>query len=358
MTRIDTPLRMTRRGMLGASGFLLGAASDAATAQQRGHSTAAAAAFNSIEISSRKITSFSRTTTDEPRKAYGRLQFLGGLVLTSASKDFGGLSGLAMEPDGRRFIGVGDAGTWLTGTLAYDGTAPAGIADARIGPILAFGGRGLTRKRDLDAEAVALVEGDLLKGTVLIAFERNHRIGRFPVVDRVVQAPVGYLRMPAGAKAMSRNKGLEAMTMIAGGPLEGSVIAISERYPDPAGHHVGWIWVRGEPKRFDLKDIGGFDITDVASLPDGSLIVLERRFRWLEGVKMQLRLVQARDLVPGALVEGEILLTAGMGSEIDNMEGLSLHRDATGQLILTLISDDNFSALLQRSILLQFALTA
>jgi len=37
------------------------------------------------------------------------------------------------------------------------------------------------------------------------------------------------------------------------------------------------------------------------------------------------------------------------------MEGMSVHEDATGELVLTLVSDDNFSRL-QRSILLQFTL--
>jgi hypothetical protein len=44
-----------------------------------------------------------------------------------------------------------------------------------------------------------------------------------------------------------------------------------------------------------------------------------------------------------------------MGYQIDNMEGLSTHRTAAGDLILTMISDDNFS-FLQRTILLQFKL--
>jgi hypothetical protein len=37
------------------------------------------------------------------------------------------------------------------------------------------------------------------------------------------------------------------------------------------------------------------------------------------------------------------------------MEGLSVHTDASGAVILTLISDDNFSVL-QRTVLLQFRL--
>jgi hypothetical protein len=37
------------------------------------------------------------------------------------------------------------------------------------------------------------------------------------------------------------------------------------------------------------------------------------------------------------------------------MEGLSVHRAAGGEIVLTLVSDDNFSPL-QRTLLLQFAL--
>ncbi len=46
-----------------------------------------------------------------------------------------------------------------------------------------------------------------------------------------------------------------------------------------------------------------------------------------------------------------------MGYDIDNMEGLAVHRTDAGDIILTLISDDNFSPL-QRTLLLQFRLVA
>ncbi len=55
-------------------------------------------------------------------------------------------------------------------------------------------------------------------------------------------------------------------------------------------------------------------------------------------------------------MEGEILLEADMGFEIDNMEGLAVHRDASGQLVVTMISDNNYNNFLQRTMLLQFAL--
>jgi hypothetical protein len=50
-----------------------------------------------------------------------------------------------------------------------------------------------------------------------------------------------------------------------------------------------------------------------------------------------------------------MLLEADLGYEIDNMEGLSVHRGAAGETVLTLVSDDNFS-IIQRTLLLQFTL--
>jgi hypothetical protein len=50
-----------------------------------------------------------------------------------------------------------------------------------------------------------------------------------------------------------------------------------------------------------------------------------------------------------------MVIEADLGYEIDNMEGLSVHRNAGGETVLTLISDDNFSNI-QRTLLLQFAL--
>jgi hypothetical protein len=57
----------------------------------------------------------------------------------------------------------------------------------------------------------------------------------------------------------------------------------------------------------------------------------------------------------GALVDGEPLIVADLAYQIDNMEGIAVHRNAAGETILTLVSDDNFSAV-QRNLLLQFTL--
>ncbi|HEX2216191.1 MAG TPA: esterase-like activity of phytase family protein, partial [Xanthobacteraceae bacterium] len=59
---------------------------------------------------------------------------------------------------------------------------------------------------------------------------------------------------------------------------------------------------------------------------------------------------------PGARVDGPVLIEADAGYQIDNMEALAVHRTGAGEIVLTIVSDDNFSAL-QRTLLLQFTLT-
>ena len=310
-----------------------------------------------IEVTARPITYFERGNSTRTR--FGRLEFRGGLVLGSAASEFGGWSGLVLDDAGRRMLMISDVGSWMTAELTYDGTRPKGITDAVLGPIVGIGGKPLDRKRDLDAEAVVLLDGTLTRGTVLIAFERVHRIGRFPIGERGLGAPTSYLKLPAEARRMKLNAGFEACGVIRGGPLMGSVIAFAEELHDAQRNHTGWIWpgsTIGEPQRLGLVNMADFAITDVKSLADGSLIVLERKFRWTEGVQMRLRLIKAATVKPGALLDGEVLLEANMGSDIDNMEGLALHTGARGETVLTLISDDNFNHFLQRNILLQFAL--
>ncbi len=109
------------------------------------------------------------------------------------------------------------------------------------------------------------------------------------------------------------------------------------------------------PGSFAVKRSADYDISDAALLPGGDLLVLERKFGWSSGLAIRLRRIALADIKAGALVDGAVLIEADLGYEIDNMEGLSVHRIAGGGTVLTLISDDNFS-IIQRTLLLQFAL--
>jgi hypothetical protein len=308
-----------------------------------------------IEVHAQPIAAFDKMNPEKTR--FGKLVWRGGLVLTSPSEGFGGLSGIALGPDGKSLIAVSDAGAWLTGTLTYEGGRPTALRSVRLGPIRSPSGKPLTRYQDRDAEGVILQEGTAAKGEVLISFERNHRIGRFAVDAKSgLLPPTSYLPMPSEKSRLSKNSGLEAIALLCGGPYKGSLVAIAERFQDKSGRHTGWIWVKGKPRAFHLTNDGDFNVTDAASLPDGSLLVLERRFRWSEGVKARLRYIKSDQLRPGAVLRGQVLLDAGMGQEIDNMEGLAVHADSDGAIVVTMISDDNFNRGLQRTVLLQFAL--
>jgi hypothetical protein len=144
------------------------------------------------------------------------------------------------------------------------------------------------------------------------------------------------------------------IALLKAGPLKGAVVAFSESLTDKNGNLQAWLIGVPAPGPFSLKRLEGFDVTDAAALPDGGLIVLERRFRYSEGIKMPIRRIVANDLKPGATITGDVLLEATDALNIDSMEGIALHRSATGETILTLISDDNYSAL-QRTLLMQFA---
>lgn len=311
-----------------------------------------------ITVTARAIESFSKTSS---ARRFGKLEFRGGLVLSSSDASFGGWSGLVLDEKGSSLIAVSDAGAWMTGEIVYDAQRrPTGIAKARLGPLKALSSKSLRKNRDRDAEAISLESGTVNSGVVLIAFEGNHRVGRFRIDGKGLSAPLQYLAMPSEFKGARKRDGLEALTTLRHGRNRGAMVAIAESYKNEAGDHTGWIWPSpgSRPKRFHLSDPGGFNITDIAETPDGDLVVLERRFRWLEGVKMRLRRIAAEEMRAGARIEGEVLFEADMSYEIDNMEGLAVHRNERGETVLTVMSDDNFNGFLQRTLLLQFVLEA
>jgi hypothetical protein len=138
-------------------------------------------------------------------------------------------------------------------------------------------------------------------------------------------------------------------------PMAGTLIAISERGLSAAGD-IDAVLIGGpNPGSFAVKRNASFDVTDAALLPGGDVLLLERRFSWTSGLAVRLRRIALGAIKPNALVDGPVLFEADLGYEIDNMEGLSVHRLPGGEIVLTLVSDDNFS-LLQRTLLLQFTL--
>lgn len=305
-----------------------------------------------IAITATPLQSFSRTGGSGT--SFGRLVWRGGLVLFAEAEAFGGYSGLIVSADGRDLLAVSDAGGWLKARINYSGARPSGIAAASLGSLLARDGNPLRRNRERDAEDIALISGSVTKGEILVAFEQNNRLVRYAVSNGAPDRPLEVMPPPAALRKFSRD-GMEAMTVIRGGPNMGRIVAFSENAASN-DRHAGWIWGGTAPKPLSVVSRGGFALTSAASLPDGTLLLLERRFTIFEGVRMRIRSIDATSVKPGALLDGDVLIEADMSHEIDNMEGLAVHTAENGNTVLTLISDDNFNRALQRTLLLQFTL--
>lgn len=302
-----------------------------------------------IEIKSEPIAAFDHREPD--RRRFGMLDFRGGLVLTSPFREFGGISAINMAADGASFLAVNDRSWWLRGRITYSGTRPTGIAGAEMAPMLGPDGRTLRARGWYDTEAMAR-DGN----TVYVGIERVHRILRFDFGKDGLLARGRPIEVPAAFRAFPSNGSIESLAFVprGSGPLGGTLIAIAERGRDRNGDHLAFLIGGPRPGQFTIKRKDDFDVSDAAILPSGDLVILERKFGWTTGLYIRLRRLAIAAIAPGALVDGPVLLEADLGQQIDNMEGLGVHR-AGGATVLTLISDDNFSVL-QRTMLLQFSL--
>jgi hypothetical protein len=303
-----------------------------------------------VEIKSTPIESFEARQPD--RKRFGKLEYRGGLTLTSPNRHFGGVSGLVVEPDGRRFTAITDRGFWITGEIVAGGDKPAGIVKAEMAPVIAPDGQAAGEGRRYDTESLTR-DGS----TYYVGVERVNEILKFDfgkngMLARAVPVPV-----PPGVKKLPYNGGLEALVFVPKGmPLSGTLLAFGEQGPKKEDDNPAFLIGGPQPGAFFVKRGDDFDVTDATLTPDGKLILLERHFSLARGPAMRIRRIDLAAIKPGAVVDGEILLTADFGYEIDNMEAISAHRNAGGETILTVMSDDNFNPLLQRTILLRFAI--
>ncbi len=325
-------------------GMLVSAAPAAAQERPRPEETSA-----KIEVRATPIAAFD--PREPGRTQFGALEFRGGLQLTSSYRHFGGFSGLYVAPDGARFVAISDRSRWLRGRIVHSAGRPAGIADAEMAPMLGSDGQPLAVRGWYDTESLTM-EG----GIAYVGIERVNRIVRFDYGKDGFLARGEPIPVPPGVQALPSNQGPEALAMVpAGKPLAGTLIAISERGLDRAGNIQAFLIGGPTPGTFTLRRNDDYDVTDAAVTAEGELLVLERRFGFLSGAGMRIRAIPLGEIKPGGVAVGRVLIEADLGYEIDNMEGIGVHKNAAGETIITVISDDNFSPI-QRTILLQFAL--
>ena len=302
-----------------------------------------------VQVDATPITSFDNR--DPSRTRFGAMEFRGGLVLSSNHPAFGGISAIHVEPDGQHFVAITDQGSWLRGRIVYQDRKPIGITDAEMAPILDSNGRPLAARGWYDVES--LTERD---GMFYVGIERVEQIVRFDYRKEGLLARGEPIAVPPDFKTFAYNKSLECLTSPpAGAPHAGDLITVTERSLDSAGNLRSFVLAGSGVTRFSTKRTDDFDVSDCTILPPGDLLLLERRYSPARGVAMRIRRIPLADIKADAIIDGRSLIEADLGYQIDNMEGISVHRAESGETIITLVSDDNFSVI-QRNLLLQFAL--
>lgn len=302
-----------------------------------------AAAAAPLAITARPITSFGFSS----EAAEGPLDFLGGLEISSDDRNFGGFSGIDLLNAETAFM-ISDSGSFVRARLVHEDGRLAGLADAEIESLFPDGDMS---KAVGDAEDVALDPSDRQRGVIVRERQANAMLTFVLKAGR----PTHFTPKRVGAenRLLRSNKGLESVAYApASSAYPGQIVTIAERPPQAEEDIPAWIAGTGE---FAIVRHDDFDVSSARFLPNGDLVLLERRYTPGWGIAMRLRRIAGDSIKVGARLDGAILLDASMTSPIDNMEGLAINRDEAGRTILTLVSDDNFS-ILQRTLILQFAL--
>ncbi|MPY76708.1 MAG: hypothetical protein GEU87_20930 [Alphaproteobacteria bacterium] len=294
-----------------------------------------------------EATALPLNPSDSLQAQVGRLRYRGGIVLTSGDILFGGLSSIDVAPDGRRMIAMSDNGRWVSATLQYTNGDLTGIADAVMKPIKRL--PGYDRPGNWrDAESISS-DGS---GGYFVAFERQHRIWHYrghPPESPMDAVPIE-LKGPDDIAKQPANGGIEGIARL----CDRRLLAVSESAPGDPGTTKAWVF-DGKWKAVGYATTGRFHPTDATTLPDCNVVVLERSFSVPEGVRSRVALVPAKTIRPGAVLRGEELAVIAQPLSVDNMEGISARRGENGEMLIYLVSDDNFSGF-QRTLLMMFEL--
>lgn len=302
-----------------------------------------------VPVKSRQIENF-KIGSDQ--KQFGKLEFIGGIEMSSSNALLGAISSIRFRPDRKSFLAIMDTGHWVEGEIRRDQEGKlSGTSDLTVTSMIDANGRSEQVKERMDCEGVALRNGE-----VLASYEGLHRVDVYPDPGFAQSGPVATLPLLIPVTSLRGNRGLETIAVSPkDSPLAGGVTVVSELSFDANGNLLAAVLDGPRKGIFGVVRKGAFAVTDGAFLPNGDLLILERRFSFAEGIGMQIRRIKGDDIKPGAVVDGEILLNADMGYQIDNMEGLDVIVEP-GETRLILVSDDNHS-ILERNLMLEFRLT-
>ncbi|WCL54478.1 esterase-like activity of phytase family protein [Gimibacter soli] len=284
---------------------------------------------------------------DPSVKSVGKLDYLAGWTLKAEHWQFGGYSTLLIDPSPRgafRFRSLSDKGLWLEAFFDPSNEA-APFTDPAI--IWQRPRPDVTALSDKAADSESVVRAPL---GYLVGYEGLHRI-------EYISEPGGTSWWPDRMKKLdfagvSDNGGLEAIAWMQD---RTRLLAFIENGLDTEGRLRAFLIGPTATERLYFRPPLNYAPTDAATMPNGDILVLMRRFNQMDGIGAKLVRIKAETIQPGATMEGEELATFVPPLAVDNMEGLDIGTDEAGNTIVYMISDDNLN-ILQRTILLVFRL--
>lgn len=278
---------------------------------------------------------------DPGRRRIGALSYLGGWALSSKERWLGGLSSLVVE--GQRAVAISDAAAFVGFRIGRFGR----LSDAWIAPMPAGCGQA-SAKHYRDTESLA---HDPATGRWWVGYEWSNSICRVSSDFARAQG----LARPAPMADWPRRSGPETLVRLRDGRFlmlaesnrgGSSPMLIADR--DPIA-----VAARFTPHRYRAPD--GFRPTDAAELPDGRILVLNRRFTPSSLFTARVTVIRVPD-GPNTIITGRTIAAFEAPAITENLEGISVTEER-GRTIVWLISDDNYMRW-QRTLLLKFALTS
>ncbi len=258
---------------------------------------------------------------------FGALKLVEAWDIGSKHDKFGGFSGLALVGE-RSFLLMSDIGYRLRFTLTANGKVGASRFDHLPPPVAGYRG-----KHHYDAEAVTV---DPTTGRYWTAMEGTGEVWSFAADHRRI------LRTrQAVFESWPDNGGVEAFTRLP----DGRFIGMSESRT-VLGRREGLLFTGdpGDPAtpsvRFFYDSGGQGDVTEVAALPDGRIIILHRRL-WLNPVfRISIAIADPRAIAAGQTLTSRPIALIDDGRIAENYEGAAVSEGPDG-LSLWLVSDDN-----------------
>lgn len=274
-----------------------------------------------------------------PRRI-GALEPVGALALSGYAPAFGGFSAIAVA--GGRVLLLSDGGNLLQFAIRSGHLQGARSNYLRDGP-----GTGW-QKQDRDSESMTL---DPVTGRAWVGFERVNAIWRYTPGFARGEA----FSTPAAMHGWRANSGAESLVRL----RDGRFVVIAERARG-GGARKGLIF-SGDPTArntvltaFGYMPPTSYNPSDAAVLPNGDLLILNRRWQFPLRFSAKLTLIPAHAIRAGTIVAGRVVATLPSSLVDENCEGLAISRER-GRTMVWIVTDNDTTPL-RRTLLMKFRL--